>query len=88
VLEVRLETPDEGSVEVALVDQGAGIAPENLERIFEPFFTTKPAGEGTGLGLLVSRGIVIDHGGTIDVKSELGKGTEFRVRLPVATVAE
>jgi signal transduction histidine kinase len=65
-------------------DDGAGIPPENLPRIFDPFFTTKPQGEGTGLGLAISYQIVRRHGGEITAASELGKGTVFRVRLPVA----
>ena len=69
-------------VEVSIEDTGTGIAPDVLTRIFEPFYTTKPRGKGTGLGLLVTRGIVLEHGGTIDVQSEVGKGTTFVIRLP------
>ena len=69
-------------VEITIEDTGTGIAADALERIFEPFFTTKPRGKGTGLGLLVTRGIVLDHGGAIDVQSELEKGTTFLIRLP------
>ena len=65
-------------------DTGAGIPPQALPQIFDPFFTTKPIGEGTGLGLAVSCRIVADHGGRIDVDSELGRGSVFRVVLPVA----
>ena len=68
------------SIEVA--DEGTGIAPENLARVFEPFFTTKDVGEGTGLGLAVSYGIVREHGGWIRVESEVDRGTRFRVYLP------
>ena len=69
-------------VEITIVDTGSGIAPENLDRIFEPFFTTKPVGQGTGLGLAVSLGIVERHGGAIRVQSEPGKGTRFFIWLP------
>jgi PAS domain S-box-containing protein len=74
--------PLSDGVEIRIADTGIGIAPDALGRIFEPFYTTKPRGKGTGLGLLVSRGIVHEHGGTIDVQSELGKGTAFVIGLP------
>ena len=70
-------------MEVFVQDDGAGIPPEVISRVFEPFFTTKPVGVGTGLGLSICRGIVQAHGGTIEVESEVGRGTTFRVRLPV-----
>ena len=70
-----------GSVTVA--DEGTGIAPRDLTKIFDPFFTTKGVGEGTGLGLSVSYGIVQDHGGSIEVASEQGRGTTFTVLLPL-----
>ncbi|NKI97503.1 ATP-binding protein [Rhizobacter sp. SG703] len=68
---------------VEVADNGSGIAPENLKRIFDPFFTTKPVGKGTGLGLSLSYGIVKKHGGRIEVNSEPGRGTAFRVSVPV-----
>ncbi|HEY0170368.1 MAG TPA: ATP-binding protein [Pyrinomonadaceae bacterium] len=71
------------SVTVRVRDTGCGIAPENLSRIFDPFFTTKPVGEGTGLGLSVTYGIIERHGGTIEVESRLGEGTVFTVTIPV-----
>lgn len=64
-------------------DDGQGIQPENVSRLFDPFFTTKPVGEGTGLGLSLSYSIVTKHGGTIEVFSEPGVGSRFRVWLPV-----
>ncbi|HVV49912.1 MAG TPA: response regulator [Polyangia bacterium] len=73
-----------GHVQVEIGDTGAGISPQVLPHIFDPFYTTKPIGEGTGLGLAVSCRIVADHGGRIDVESELGRGSVFRVVLPVA----
>ena len=75
--------PEAGGVVVEVGDDGCGIRPEHRSRLFEPFFTTKPVGQGTGLGLSVSFGIVRDHGGAIDVESEVGRGTTFRVRLPL-----
>ena len=67
---------------VEFEDDGSGIRPEDLPQIFDPFFTTKPVGQGTGLGLSISYGIVRDHGGQIDVETEVGRGSVFRVRLP------
>ncbi len=70
-------------VEVSVTDTGCGIAEENLKRIFDPFFTSKGVGKGTGLGLSVSHGIVVAHGGTIEVESSVGKGSTFRIFLPM-----
>jgi signal transduction histidine kinase len=70
------------AVALAVQDTGVGIPPENLTRIFDPFFTTKPAGEGTGLGLSVSYGIIARHHGRIDVDSNVGQGTTFTILLP------
>lgn len=70
-------------VVIEIEDTGRGIPPEILSRIFDPFFTTKPVGEGTGLGLSISYRIIQDHGGRIDVWSEVGKGTRFTIVLPI-----
>jgi C4-dicarboxylate-specific signal transduction histidine kinase len=83
-IRVRTGTGEDGFAELEVEDDGPGVAPEVLPRIFEPFFTTKPAGQGTGLGLSVCRGIVEGLGGTIDVESAPGRGARFRVRLPPA----
>ena len=71
---------------LSVSDTGVGISPENLERIFDPFFTTKAPGKGTGLGLSMVFGIVKNHGGCVDVRSEAGAGTVFRVYLPESAV--
>lgn len=70
-------------VTVSIRDTGSGIPADVLPHIFEAYFTTKPDGEGTGLGLAIARSIVQEHGGDIEVSSEVGVGTEFRVRLPL-----
>ena len=73
---------------VIIADSGAGIAPERINRIFEPFYTTKAPGRGTGLGLSVCHRVVRQHGGTIQVTSEEGVGSEFTVELPIRLGAE
>ncbi len=75
--------PEGQSVMIMFKDDGPGIAPDILDKIFDPFFTTKPTGQGTGLGLSVSYGIIEDHKGDIQVSSEVGRGAEFRIRLPI-----
>jgi len=84
--EIRVTTrlAADGRVAFEVVDTGGGIAPEDLARIFDPFFTTKPVGEGSGLGLSICHGIVQKLGGEIAAESELGRGTLFRVLLPVS----
>jgi signal transduction histidine kinase len=80
---ITLRTGQDGeNVWVEVEDDGNGIRPEDLGRIFDPFFTTKPVGAGTGLGLSLSYGIVQQHGGRIEVESDVGKGSLFRVVLP------
>ena len=74
----------DGHVVLEVVDEGCGIPPEHLDSVFLPFFTTKPPGQGTGLGLSVSHGLVRGWGATIDVDSEPGRGTRMRVRVPAA----
>lgn len=69
--------------EITITDTGSGIPEGDLQRIFDPFFTTKGVGKGTGLGLSVSHGTIEAHGGLIEVESTVGKGTEFRIYLPV-----
>jgi signal transduction histidine kinase len=81
---ITLRTGQEGNkVWVEVQDTGSGIKPEHIDRIFDPFFTTKAIGQGTGLGLALSYGIVQKHDGEISVKSELGVGSIFRVTLPI-----
>ncbi|MCF4968089.1 CBS domain-containing protein [Nostoc sp. CMAA1605] len=82
---MHLEARAGGYVLVKVADTGTGIPPEFLERIFDPFFTTKEVGQGTGLGLSTVLGIVKNHGGFVEVSSQVGRGTEFRVFLPIST---
>jgi PAS domain S-box-containing protein len=81
---IRISTCKEDGQLVARVrDDGCGIPPEHRSRLFEPFFTTKPVGKGTGLGLYLVHKIVTGHGGKIEVRSEMNRGTEFEIRLPL-----
>ena len=80
---ITIDIKDFGDNQVITIrDTGHGIPRENLAKIFEPFFTTKPTGEGTGLGLFVTQGIIEQLGGTIRVESQVGSGTSFSIRLP------
>jgi two-component system NtrC family sensor kinase len=74
------------AVELTFTDSGCGIPPENLTKIFDPFFTSKEPGKGVGLGLSVGYNIIKAHGGSIDVESEVDRGTTFRITLPVEGV--
>jgi signal transduction histidine kinase len=78
----------DGDVWVEVEDDGTGIAKEDLSRVFDPFFTTKPVGKGTGLGLSLSYGIVKKHHGRLEVESERGLGTRFRMTIPVRRPVE
>ncbi|MEB0044997.1 MULTISPECIES: ATP-binding protein [unclassified Pseudomonas] len=81
---ITLRTGLDGeTVWIEVADTGSGIEAQSLQKIFDPFFTTKPVGQGTGLGLSLSYGIVKKHHGNISVRSEVGVGTTFRVELPV-----
>jgi two-component system NtrC family sensor kinase len=79
---VKNEAEQEG-IEISIADTGCGIPPEHLNKLFDPFFTTKEVGHGTGLGLSVTLGIVQRHGGTIQVASEVGKGSTFSIWVPL-----
>jgi two-component system, NtrC family, sensor kinase len=87
--EIRIRVRSVGACAVTDVeDNGVGISPEMAPQIFQPFYSTKPAGEGSGLGLSISREIVLAHGGTIEVSSQPGRGSRFRVTLPLAAPAD
>ena len=79
---VGLGTGRNGEAVIEVSDTGAGMTPQVQAHLFEPFFTTKPAGVGTGVGLTICRNIVNEHGGTIEVESQPGRGSTFRVKLP------
>jgi len=81
-LTIETSAPDEKLVKVTVSDTGHGISPENLPRIFDPFFTTKGQWSGIGMGLSVVHKTIEDHGGAIEVQSEVGKGTTFSMTFP------
>lgn len=81
---IKITTQRSGPVvTITIQDDGCGIETENLEKLFNPFFTTKPEGQGTGLGLSITYGIIQEHGGSIDVASEVGNGSQFVITLPI-----
>ena len=83
---IDIETSFDGKrAEVKISDNGIGMAEDDMQKIFDPFFTTKKVGAGTGLGLSITYGIVERHGGTIAVNSQLNEGTEFIIKLPIAS---
>ena len=84
MLRLVTRTAEDGRAVIEVADAGCGISKANLERIFDPFFTTKPAGVGTGLGLAICHTIIAELGGEIEVDSEVGRGTTFRLLLPYA----
>lgn len=79
---------DGSQAEVCVEDNGCGIAPENVEKIFEPYFTTKEKKRGLGLGMYITRSVIEDHGGTIQVESRLQKGTRMIIRLPLLVTGQ
>ncbi len=79
---------DDNYIRIAFKDDGQGMSEETLSKLFHPFFTTKDPGEGTGLGLSLSRSIILDHGGTIEAKSEPGQGATFIIKFPITPQAE
>ncbi len=83
MITVKARATDDGFIRTDIIDNGVGIAQEDVEQIFDPFFTTKEAGKGTGLGLSIVYAIVKKHNGYIEVASKLGEGTTFSVYLPV-----
>ena len=83
LLKITAEAISTGQVEIRFMDSGCGISHENLNKIFDPFFTTMPVGKGIGMGLSISHAIVLQHRGVIEVQSEVGKGSNFIVKLPI-----
>jgi signal transduction histidine kinase len=87
-LDLDLCREDESQLCISITDEGSGIAAEDLPHIFDPFFTTKEVGQGTGLGLSIAQGIVSEHGGKIEIDSSPGRGSCFRLSLPLDTGEE
>jgi two-component system NtrC family sensor kinase len=83
---IRSHNPDADTVTIEIIDNGSGIAPDDIPHIFEPFFSAKHKSSGIGLGLAIAHGIVISHKGKIEVDSKLGKGTKISVILPLVKI--
>lgn len=81
IIQVKIENPDDQSIDITITDNGVGMSEEVLNKVFEPFYTTKEA--GTGLGMMISKKIISDHGGKILIESEVNVGTSIKVTLPV-----
>jgi two-component system NtrC family sensor kinase len=81
-IEVTTHT-DSNWIEISIKDNGTGMPKDVMNKMFDPFYTTKPQGDGTGLGLSITLGIVRKYGGTLEAKSEINKGTEMILKLPV-----
>ncbi|MBM3262653.1 MAG: hypothetical protein FJY97_04410 [candidate division Zixibacteria bacterium] len=86
-LRIHTERAGENQIKVRITDSGCGMTPEVLGRVFEPFFTTRDVGEGTGLGMSVTYGVIQKHSGKIEAESEVGKGTPLTVTLPLRQIA-
>jgi two-component system NtrC family sensor kinase len=86
VIRIRVDMRPDNQVDIKYEDNASGMSPEVAVKIFDPFFTTKTQGEGTGLGLTVSHGIIARHGGNITVNSQIGKGSSFFITLPCPPV--
>jgi signal transduction histidine kinase len=84
IIVIRTGLGPDGYIRIDFSDTGIGIKPEDMKYIFDPFYTTKPVGRGTGLGLSLVYGIIRTHGGYVEVKSEIDKGTTFSIYLPIA----
>ena len=82
IIKTKISTIEKNHLVVSIEDSGPGIPKDNLDRIFDPFFTTKAVGKGTGLGLSICYGIIQKMGGKIDVHSQVGIGTKFRIWIP------
>jgi len=88
LINIKTEKNDKENITIMVKDNGRGISKINLAKIFDPFFTTKPVGQGTGLGLSVSYGIIKKHNGSIKVKSREGEWTVFTIVLPAVSFGE
>ena len=88
LINIKTEKNDKENITIMVKDNGRGISKMNLSKIFDPFFTTKPVGQGTGLGLSVSYGIIKKHNGSIKVKSREGEWTVFTIVLPAVPHGE